>query len=253
MFRYTLSDALKWASFCKDYNPIHFFYTSKNRRPVVHGMRVALDIKKHILSNSKEFSEDKKYLNISVRFKNPVYYNNDYMLSPVSASDCIKFNLIDDDNNTAIETIITASDSYDVNAPGNSLLINDICYSNYFKSFFLKFDQMKGVGFWDSLLFCVAISSLKEPSILIDYLENSLVNSTLIHTHQYLTYKKSFIDTFEFSDKNITPHIKVWRNHLIKYTDNEFIISISACLYTVEPVMISEIILKVVKGDCYER
>lgn len=78
------------------------------------------------------------------------------------------------------------------------------------------------------------------------------MDSTLIHTHQHLIYKKLFIDTFNFYDENITPYIKVWCNSLIKYTDNEYLISITACLYTTEPVMISEIILKVIKGGYYE-
>ncbi|EID9801244.1 hypothetical protein LCR84_003786 [Salmonella enterica] len=254
IFRYSISDALRWASFCNDYNPVHFFYTSKNEKPIVHGMRVALDIKNHILSNAKTFSDAKAYLNVSVKFVNPVYYNCDYILSPFSVSDRIKLKLNNYDNlNTVIETTVTTCDNHKASAPANILLINGLYFSKYFESFLVNFRQIKDELFWDSLLFCVVISSLKNQLILVDSLEDILVNSTLIHTHQHLTYKKSFIDTYKYSDENITPYIKVWCNSLIKYTDNEFLISITACLYTTEPVMSSEIILKVIKGDCYER
>ncbi|EGV6865981.1 hypothetical protein EZM72_24620, partial [Salmonella enterica] len=201
IFIYSISDALRWASFCKDYNPIHFFYTSKNRKPIVHGMRVALDIKNHILSNAKTISDAKAYLNVSVKFVNPVYYNCDYMLSPFSVSDRIKLKLIDYDNhNTVIETIVTTCDNHKANAPENSLLINDVCFLKYFKSFLVNFKEIKDELFWDSLLFCVVISSLKDQSIFFDSLGNILMDSTLIHTHQHLIYKKLFIDTFNFYD-----------------------------------------------------
>lgn len=87
MLRYDLQDAERWGAFSGDFNPIHFDREQAARlgsdELSVHGMRAMLDLK-HFLSSAIQPSsglEDAQYLTFSARLRQPLWCNQDYLMS----------------------------------------------------------------------------------------------------------------------------------------------------------------------------
>lgn len=85
LLHYTLADALQWAAFSGDENPIHFDLQAARAMGVgersIHGMRALLDVKRDVHSRLS-LSHPEHYVKCQVRLRRPLWCDTDWLLTP---------------------------------------------------------------------------------------------------------------------------------------------------------------------------
>ncbi len=98
MLRWSVEDALKWAVFSGDKNPIHFdqrVATSTGAEGItVHGMRAMWHLKQ-ALAGGWSFSDENRGLQCAIRLRNPLIVAREYDVTVTTGCDFARGEIVD--------------------------------------------------------------------------------------------------------------------------------------------------------------